>query len=120
MKAEAPFVGVLAAAACDRALCQEVLWGLEEEAVPGRVLPPERGDAGALARAAALASPLGLGIGLDVRGGCVLWHAGMPERPLLHAAGPLTPAQARLAGCAAARLAKRRPLPLDGWTANSP
>ncbi len=105
-----PFVAMAVGAACDPALGAEALWGLEEEGVPGLLLPAGRDDPSP-GLMAARSSPLGLGIALDACGG-VLWHAGIPGRPLLRIGPPLTADGARRLGGAAGRLAKRIPLRL--------
>lgn len=113
--AERAFVGVAIDAACDPARGDEVLWGLEEEGVPGLLLPllMDADDAVRLAQMAADASPLGLGVGQAADGAWAVWHVAIPHRPYLNGAGPAGPAQARRAGRLAARLAKRRPLMID-------
>jgi hypothetical protein len=113
MTEDAPYVAIMAAESCPPGLIDEVLWGLEEECVPARLLPSQGEDTGILAHLAAAASPLELGIALGGSGQCAIDHAALPGRCVLESAGPLTPVQARRAGCIAARLAKRLTLPLD-------
>jgi hypothetical protein len=78
--------------------------GFEEESVPVR-FEQAQGDAVSLARNAARASPLGLGVGAD-RERLVLVLAAAPGRPYLDAPATAT----RAFGQAAARVAARRPL----------
>ncbi len=111
MNEDAPYVAIIAAEACPPGLIDEVLWGLEEDGVPARLLPSRGGSTGELAGLAAAASPLELGIALG---------AAVQRRCLLESEGPLTPAQARRAGCIAARLAKRLTLPLEDGTWKTP
>ncbi|MFC4004984.1 glycerol dehydratase reactivase beta/small subunit family protein [Prauserella oleivorans] len=86
---------------------REVRAGLEEEGVPLRVEAVASGDAVELAYEAALASSLGVGIGIDAAGGICVHHAKRPrESPVLTAVA----AQARLCGHDAARLVVGLPL----------
>ncbi|HZS86086.1 MAG TPA: glycerol dehydratase reactivase beta/small subunit family protein [Chloroflexota bacterium] len=120
MNEDAPYVAIIAAEACPPGLIDEVLWGLEEDGVPARLLPSRGGSTGELAGLAAAASPLELGIALGAAGECAIGHAAVQRRCLLESEGPLTPAQARRAGCIAARLAKRLTLPLEDGTWKTP
>jgi hypothetical protein len=70
-----PFVAIIAAGACPPALIDEVLWGLEEEGVPVCLLPSRNSRVQELARVAAMASPLDLGIALGSAGECAIGHA---------------------------------------------
>jgi hypothetical protein len=108
---ERPFVAVMAANGAAPALRDAVLYGLEEEGVPALLAPTDGDEADLLARQGASISPLGLGIGLDASGACAVWHVAVTSGPYLRLAGPVDAEQARLAGSAAGRLAKRRPLP---------
>ncbi|MEU6642115.1 glycerol dehydratase reactivase beta/small subunit family protein [Saccharomonospora sp. NPDC046836] len=87
--------------------------GLEEEGVPVRVEPAPSDDAAVLAFAAAQASSLGVGIGVDDAGTVCLHHAKRPPgSPVL--SGP--PAVARVLGHNAARLVVGLPLKtLPDW-----
>ncbi|GAA5049155.1 hypothetical protein HNP84_004334 [Thermocatellispora tengchongensis] len=81
--------------------------GLEEEGVPFRVEEARGGAAYELAHAAALASRLRVGIGVDADGRVCVHHAQLPlSAPV--AAGP--PESARLLGHNAARLVTGIPL----------
>ena len=88
----------------DPALERDLAAGFEEEGVPLRC-EQARGDAEALARAAARDADLGLGIGGDA-GRLVLVLAAAPGRPYLEA----PPDRARTFARAAARVAARRPV----------
>jgi len=78
--------------------------GAEEEGVPVTVEPGE-GDPVALAHAAALASPLEVGIGVGTDGMAVVHHASLrPDRPVERST------DARRAGRTAARIVKILPL----------
>lgn len=86
---------------------REVRAGLEEEGVPLRVEIVAGGDAVDLAYEAALASSLGVGIGIDAEGWVCVQHAKRPRgSPVLTAVA----AQARLCGHNAARLVIGLPL----------
>jgi hypothetical protein len=106
-----PFVAVVAVHGAMPELRDAVLYGLEEEGVPALLVPAAGDGADLLARQGAEASPLGLGIGLDATGRCSVWHVAVTSGPYLRLADPIAAEQAWLAGSAAGRLAKRRPLP---------
>jgi len=103
----------------------EILAGLEEEGVPGRV-EWARGEtarqgqpaAVAMAHQAARASRLEVGLGLDESGTLVLHQQRQPEeRPLLVVPGrQVDQATARAMGMNAARLVKVQPLAIPGET----
>ncbi|GAA1013403.1 hypothetical protein Aple_054090 [Acrocarpospora pleiomorpha] len=89
----------------NRLCLREIGAGLEEEGVPFRAEPVERGQDHATARelayAAALASHLGVGVGVDAAGNTCVHHAKLPpDVPVM--AGP--PSTARRMGHNAARL----------------
>ncbi|KAA9159774.1 hypothetical protein FPZ12_019275 [Amycolatopsis acidicola] len=86
---------------------REILAGLEEEGVPAEVSSYPGGDAVVLAFAAALASPLDVGIGVGDTGTVCVHHAKLPQdEPAL--TGPA--GEARRLGHNAARLVTRIPL----------
>jgi hypothetical protein len=93
-----------------------VLAGIEEEGVP--VLAEQiRGEAMSLARAAAEASHLFIGIGLDASGNIALCDQRLSGRHPLLLVSHATPSQAKAIGSAAGRMVKGRPigqLPNDG------
>jgi hypothetical protein len=94
---------------------REVCAGAEEEGVPTEVVPsadaPAGEDATALAHAAALASRLDVGVGLDAAGIAVVHHGKLPERSPAASTGPgAAPPDWRRAGRTAARVVKGLPL----------
>jgi hypothetical protein len=90
----------------------EICAGAEEEGVPTEVVDaPDGGDVIALAHAAALASRLDVGIGVDVSGAAAVHHGKLPERNPAATAGPdASPADWRRAGRIGARVVKGLPL----------
>lgn len=105
-----PAILVLSTRAC--VIESEVLAGIEEEGVPFVVERPETvAEARTLARLAADASSLGVGVGIDDRGRVCVQHQKLAEPP----AGLLTPsaadpAAARSLGHDAARIVVGIPL----------
>ncbi|MDY6996424.1 MAG: glycerol dehydratase reactivase beta/small subunit family protein [Actinomycetota bacterium] len=94
---------------------REVLAGIEEEGVPCVLSRPTgRSDAGQLARDAARASSLDVGVGIDDTGRVCIWHE-LLSRPLegLESTGPASKRSARLAGHNAARIVVGIPLRLN-------
>ena len=92
------------------AVLREVRAGAEEEGVP-TILEESAGDAGALAHAAALASRLEVGVGIDAAGGVAVHHATLPpETPALTVPAGAGALQWRRAGAAAARLVTGLPI----------
>jgi hypothetical protein len=85
----------------DRCRLREISAGMEEEGVPFSVEEAEIGSAVELAHAAAQASMLDVGVGVDAAGNICVHHAKLPpDAPAL--AGP--PRLARSLGHNAARL----------------
>ncbi|WP_345423731.1 glycerol dehydratase reactivase beta/small subunit family protein [Pseudonocardia xishanensis] len=85
---------------------RQVCAGAEEEGVPVAVEQAE-GDPVALAHAAALASPLEVGIGVGRDGAVAVHHASLrADRPVER----IAPENARRAGRTAARIVKILPL----------
>ena len=97
-----PMVVVLHRSGPDNRCClRQISAGLEEEGVPFRAQEAATGSAAELAYAAAHASTLGVGVGLDAAGNICVHHAKLPpDAPAL--TGP--PQQARSLGHNAARL----------------
>jgi hypothetical protein len=94
---------------------REVCAGAEEEGVPTEVVDASEGlaaqDATALAHAAARASRLEVGIGLDSSGAAAVHHGKLPERHPAATTGPAaSPADWRRAGRIGARVVKGLPL----------
>ncbi len=95
------------------AAVREVRAGAEEEGVPTRVeeVAPGRHAATALAHAAALASPLEVGVGIDATGEVAVHHASLPPpTPALTVATGGGPPQWRRAGAVAARIVTGLPI----------
>jgi len=93
-----------------------ILWGLEEEGVPAELYEVASGEAEALAKEAAVRSPLNVGIGINLHNLMIsLHHRNLPlERPLFTlGSADLQPAHLRLLGKNAARLVKGEPLVLQ-------
>jgi hypothetical protein len=97
-----PAVVVLHQVCPDSGFClRELTAGMEEEGVPFRVEKAEAGGAAELAHAAAHASTLDVGIGVDAAGHICVHHSKLPpDAPAL--TGP--PEHARSLGHNAARL----------------
>jgi hypothetical protein len=90
-----------------------ILWGLEEEGIPVEVREAEPGSAESLAKTAADASVLHVGIGIRGGiGGVVLHHRDLPaDQPLVRlGAAECTAGSLRRLGANAARLVKGDPL----------
>lgn len=108
-----PVVLVYAAPPVSEKNLAPILWGLEEEGIPGKVREYPKAPVEALAGQAAEDSPLGVGIGVNGMAGVAVLH----HRDLL-AHGPLftlkeqafESAGLRRLGVNAARLVKRMPL----------
>lgn len=95
-------------AAEETARVEEMLLGIEEEQVPCEVSEASTPDPLQLAHDAALASPLGVGIGVAL-GYVVVTTETLPkEQPYI--ARRLEPGRSRTAGTNAARLVKRVPM----------
>lgn len=84
--------------------------GMEEEGVPGSVTRADAGDAAALAHGAALASRLGVGVGVDGRRVAVTTEKLDAARPYLVLDVDAGPERVCAMGADAARLVKRMPL----------
>jgi hypothetical protein len=91
---------------------RQVCAGLEEEGVPARVEPAtDPPGCVALAHAAARASPLETGIGIDAAGAVAVHHAALPRTaPVRVLRAGAAAAEHRLAGGAAARVVTVQPL----------
>jgi hypothetical protein len=92
-----------------------ILWGLEEEGIPGDFRETQAQGAEGLAKLAADGSPLNVGIGIDASENAVaLHHRDLPHgMPLFLLTGAdLTAARLRRLGANAARLVKGEPLVL--------
>ena len=91
---------------------REVCAGAEEEGVPTRVEPSGTpADAPALAHAAALASPLEVGVGIDADGAVAVHHASLPPgAPALALPSGGDPPGWRRAGAVAARIVTGLPI----------
>ena len=84
--------------------------GMEEEGVPARIVTVPDGPAVALAHAAAQASNLDVGVGIDSMGNISVHHAKMPrDRAALNG----SPGTARVMGHNAARLVRGTPFKLE-------
>jgi hypothetical protein len=123
-----PTVRIITCHVSDRELLP-ILWGLEEEGIPGEVQSVSSGDAVALAKQAAHMSALNVGIALSgEEGKVVLHHRDLADgSPLFTVAlRGVQNAQLRLLGTNAARLVKGEPLvfeddvPTDGEIERSP
>jgi hypothetical protein len=91
---------------------REVCAGAEEEGVPTRVEPSGTpADAAVLAHAAALASPLEVGVGIDADGAVAVHHASLPPgTPALALPAGGDPPGWRRAGAVAARIVTGLPI----------
>jgi propanediol dehydratase-reactivating factor small subunit len=91
---------------------REVCAGVEEEGVPAEVVDaPDGPTATALAHAAAQASRLEVGIGVDAAGATAVHHGKLPaDRPAATGAADATAADRRRIGRTAARVVKNLPL----------
>lgn len=91
---------------------RQVCAGLEEEGVPARVEQVTGGQGCvALAYAAAGASPLETGIGIDATGAVAMHHAALPRTaPVRTVRAGAAAAEHRLAGGTAARVVTIQPL----------
>jgi len=99
-----------ALAADDLDGARELDAGMEEEGIPARLVRVPDGSAVSLAYAAAQASNLDVGVGIDSSGNISVHHAKMPrDEAALN--GP--PSTARVMGHNAARLVSGTPFKLD-------
>jgi propanediol dehydratase-reactivating factor small subunit len=106
-----PPVVVVRHAGAPAGVLREVRAGAEEEGVPTRVDDGRPADVVALAHAAALDSPLEVGVGIDPAGGVAVHHAALPaDRPALTVAPGAGPPQWRRAGAVAARIVTGLPI----------
>lgn len=95
------------------AVLREVCAGAEEEGVPTDVVdvPDQPEDAVGLAHAAARASQLEVGVGVDAAGAVAVHHGKLPEHGPAAATGPgAGPRDWRRAGRTAARIVTGLPL----------
>lgn len=110
---ERPAVLILTAGSAAEATTSSVLWGLEEEGIPSELRQVASGEAEHLAKQAADASRLGVGVGVqESEGRVVLHHRDLPAgRPLFTlSSGDIQSAKLRVLGMNAARLVKGEPL----------
>jgi hypothetical protein len=108
-----PAVLIFAVPPLPEATVAPILWGLEEEGIPVEVREGGEGSAESLAKTAADASILHVGIGiLGGSGGVVLHHRDLPsDRPLIRlGVEECTAGSLRRLGANAARLVKGDPL----------
>ena len=113
LEARRPAVNILTAGSASAGILNPVLWGLEEEGIPFELQPAAEQAAVSLAKRAADASALGVGVGIhDGEQTVVLHHRDLPaERPLFSlSAAQLQALPLRVLGMNAARLAKGQPL----------
>lgn len=94
-----------------REILDQILWGVEEEGVPARVVEGVEGDATKIAHQGAQDSQLGVGLGIDGTGAVVLHYYRLPLTKPLFFLGPGTQIGDvhRRIGCNAARLVKGIP-----------
>lgn len=99
----------------DPALLREILWGLEEESVPFRVVELP-GSCEQMAQEASLISPLGAGVAIGEDGWVIVQHRRLPRsKPLFRLLTRGCPARlVRELGANAARLVKGIPFKLAG------
>lgn len=109
--ADRPVIVVLWAGPAQR-LLRAVCAGIEEEGVPHTTQRHDGAhDAGELARRAARRSPLGVGVGVDARGGVCVQHDTLAVAPAELTAAPAAgDAVARTLGHNAARIVVGVPL----------
>ena len=88
---------------------REVQAGMEEEGIPCQVVQVEEFDAVALAYQGAIASKLGVGLGIGAESLCIHYHKLPAKHPLFVLNVPGTPVQWRYFGYNAARLVKGIP-----------
>lgn len=108
-----PAVFIHTVTAPDRTVLEPILWGLEEEGIPFELLEVTHASAAAIAKRAADASPLNVGIGIHNKIPTVCLHHRdlKEEQPLFTLRHPdLGPAPLRRLGMNAARLVKGEPL----------
>ena len=113
LEARKPAVNILTAGPTAAEILNPVLWGLEEEGIPCELQTVAGETAVRLAKQAADASALGVGVGINQQErAVVLHHRDLPaERPLFNlSAGELRLPPLRALGMNAARLAKTQPL----------
>lgn len=111
-----PAVLIFAAPPLPEETVAPILWGLEEEGIPVEVRDAEPGSAESLAKTAADASVLHVGIGIrGESGGVVLHHRDLPyDQPLVRlGVEECTTGSLRRLGANAARLVKGDPLKFD-------
>jgi hypothetical protein len=97
-------------------LLEPILWGLEEEGIPGETRPPAAGTVVELAKLAADDCPLNVGIAVCARDrAAALHHRDLAAAQPLFELRPdeLEPARLRRLGANAARLVKGNPLAID-------
>jgi Dehydratase medium subunit len=109
---ERPAVLVYRQRGAPPAVLREVCAGVEEEGVPAEVVDaPDGLTATALAYAAAQASRLEVGIGVDAAGATAVHHGKLPlERPPAAAGADARPPDRRRIGRIGARVVKNLPL----------
>lgn len=90
-------------------ITEPILWGLEEEGIPGHIQEVAQDRAENIAKRAADGSPLNVGIGINgIDKAVALHHRDLPEARPLFLLGPedLNPPHLRRLGANAARLVK--------------
>lgn len=107
---ERPTIGVRAGTRVDAVAVEQIGLGMEEEGVPCLVTRVESTDAAAMAHEAALASRLGVGVGVSERQIVVTTEKLDARRPYLVLDVDARWTHARDMGANAARLVKRMPL----------
>lgn len=108
---ETPVVLIYAVPLLLDGILEPVLWGLEEEGIPSRLEEKEISEAAALAKAAANASMLNVGIGIDKTQVALHYRDLPPQQPLfVIKSEDFTRTNLRRLGANAARLVKGNPL----------
>lgn len=107
---ERPTIGIRAGSAVPADRIDLIGLGMEEEGVPSLVTRGESSDAAVLAHEAALASRLGVGVGVSTRQIVITTEKLDPARPYITLDVDTGWTRARDMGANAARLVKRMPL----------
>ena len=107
---ERPTIGIRAGSDVPADRIDQIGFGMEEEGVPSLVTRGGSFDAAALAHEAAMASRLGVGVGVSTRQIVVTTEKLDPARPYLTLDVDADWTHARDMGANAARLVKRMPL----------
>ncbi|RLP10946.1 glycerol dehydratase reactivase beta/small subunit family protein [Propionibacterium australiense] len=107
---ERPTIGIRASSSASAEIIEQIGFGMEEEGVPHLVTRGESSDAAVLAHEAALASRLGVGVGLSTRQIVITTEKLDPARPYITLDVDAARTHVRDMGANAARLVKRMPL----------